>query len=785
VSIRTRLIALILSAAAAFVAIVLYGLSVYRQTLEAEERLVDSVNRTVELAYQSESLFYSQLNAWKNVLLRGKDGGVYHRYLSEFYRLERKAAQAIEALKEQLSDTSGSRQLASEMMEAHQEMGRRLREALLVFNSTTFLAGEVADRFVAGQEHLPSELLGKIVTQLQEERNARLDELALSRTEQQMRLTWLSIGVAVFFILVFLWQIDKSIGRPAHRAAELADIVNTAERVARFGTWNWQSSRNDHHWSEGLYRILGLEEDVVPGLESYLSMLHREDRDRVRRTIADAMKNDLPFELETRVVLPDGRERVVQQRGQVVRARGRHGSRMTSILYDVTERVESGKRMTYLANYDALTGLPNRNLFQDRVQHAVAQASRNDSRVALLYLDLDRFKAVNDALGHDAGDELLKETARRIKRTIRESDTAARLGGDEFTILIEGFESNTQISVVAEHVLAVLNESYRIRGQEVFVSASLGIGVFPGDGTDLSTLMKNADAAMYLAKEEGRNGYHFFTKDLNRRANERLMLENSLRMAQERDEYQVYFQPQLELNSGRVVGMEALLRWVPDQNQVSPSRFLPVLEETGLIVPVGRWVLEQACRAGKSFENSGLVGCHVAVNFSSRQLRQVDVVKDVERALERSGLLPSQLEIEVTERTLAELDTAHQYLERLVKLGIRLAIDDFGTGYSSLSHLQRYSVDTLKIDRSFIRDITRDKNDNEVTGAVVALAHELGMRVVAEGVETSEQLNFLKNLKCDRVQGFYFGRPMLQADLQRWLARHQTVPSGPAVRLPG
>ncbi len=496
-----------------------------------------------------------------------------------------------------------------------------------------------------------------------------------------------------------------------------------------------------------------------------------------------AVQEHSPFELEARIRLADGKERFMQLRGQVTKVNKNNRVRVTSIIYDITERKESEKRLIYLANYDTLTCMPNRNLFQDRLKHAMVKAKRKNSQLALLYLDLDHFKAVNDALGHQAGDKLLVEAAERIKRCIRESDTAARLGGDEFTIILEQIDKNGQVAVVAKNLLAHLSQNYRIDNNEVIISASMGITMYPGDGKDVDTLLRKADSAMYFAKEQGRNNYHFFTEELNQQAQERLQLENGLRMALERDQFQLHFQPQIELKTGRIIGAEALLRWTLDHNGISPKRFIPILEETGCIVQIGKWVLVEACKAAKEWEKQGYGNLRIAVNLAARQLRQPDIIDVVKDALESSGLAPEYLEIELTESTLIDTSISKQNLERLEQLGVRLAIDDFGTGYSSLSYLKQYSVDVLKIDQSFITDINKDKDDDAVTSAMVALSHKLDMKVIAEGVETIEQLEYLKGLGCDQAQGFLIAEPMIKDQFESWMAKYMDHKSDTATWL--
>jgi diguanylate cyclase (GGDEF)-like protein len=600
-----------------------------------------------------------------------------------------------------------------------------------------------------------------------------LGRLVDHRKQQEKVLFSLILAVIVIMLTLYLWLVDRHVAKPAQRASYLADVIDNAQRVAKFGTWDWESKGEKHFWSDGLYKILNLESDYIPSLQQFLNALHEDDRERVKSVINGAIVERSPFELEARLRLAGDRVRVVQIRGQVSEAKHDHNVRMTSIIYDVTEQKESEKRLTYLANYDILTGLPNRNLFHDRLKHAMAQSERSKKQVGLLYLDLDHFKSVNDALGHQIGDLLLIEASDRITHQIRGSDTAARLGGDEFTVILEQVENIQQIVPVAENILSALNEGYNIEAHEVFVSASMGITLYPADGDDVDGLLKNADAAMYLAKEQGRNTYHFFTEELNRLAQEKLTLKNSLRMALERDEFYLQFQPQIELSSGRVIGAEALLRWSPNQNPVSPARFIPVLEETGLIVKVGQWVLEQACITAKQWQDQkGYKDFRIAVNLSARQLHQANIVEIIKESLTSSGLAAEYLEIELTESTLIDESISQKNLQQLERLGVNIAIDDFGTGYSSLSYLKQYSVDVLKIDRSFIQDITHDSDDDAVTSAIVALSHKLGMKVIAEGLETPEQYKLLRQASCDQAQGFFVGRPMVKHYFEQWMGEY-------------
>jgi diguanylate cyclase (GGDEF)-like protein/PAS domain S-box-containing protein len=432
------------------------------------------------------------------------------------------------------------------------------------------------------------------------------------------------------------------------------------------------------------------------------------------------------------------------------------------VISDITERKRADEKVFQLAHYDSLTGLPNRTLLRDRLEQAMRDASRRNTHLALLFLDLDRFKTVNDSLGHDVGDELLKAVAGRLSKEVRESDTVSRQGGDEFILILRDIAGATGAARVAETVLHAVAKPYHIGRHELHITPSIGVALFPDDTDDIEILIRSADAAMYHAKENGRFNFQFFTPEMNARAYERLSLENSLRQALERREFNLHYQPQVDLKSGRISGMEALLRWTsPERGPVPPSVFVPILESSGLIGAVGEWVLQEACRQNRSWQDAGLPALPVSVNLSAFQFRRrnmADVVADV---LAESGLSAACLELEFTESAvMQETREISDTIRRLNALGVRLAIDDFGTGYSSLSYLKRFRIQKIKIDQSFIRDIHLDPDDAAITTAIISLARNLKLMVVAEGVETREQYEFLRDHGCDGIQGFYFSTPV-------------------------
>jgi diguanylate cyclase (GGDEF)-like protein len=425
-------------------------------------------------------------------------------------------------------------------------------------------------------------------------------------------------------------------------------------------------------------------------------------------------------------------------------------------------KLEHAERVEYLAYHDGLTGLPNRSMFSRFLSQGIREAHRYHRHLAVAFLDLDRFKQINDTLGHAAGDQLLKEVAIRLRGCVRDSDTVARLGGDEFVVLLPELEDEKYVALVAQKILAAAARPFTLMGQEFRVTASIGVSTYPQDGLDEQTLTKNADIAMYQAKAEGRNNFQFYSEKLNANSLERLALESSLRHALERDEFRLHYQAKRDIASGRITGMEALLRWEhPDLGTVAPMQFIPVAEETGLIVPIGRWVVKTVCLQSVAWQKQGLPALSVAVNLTARQFYDEQLLTDVASILTETGLDPRLLEIELNESLLIhEVEKTLRILTGLKALGIRIAVDDFGTGYSSLATLQRFPLDTIKIDRSIMRDFLRTSNDTGLADAIIAMGKSLSLTVVAQGVETKEQAEHLRLHACDELQGFYFQRPL-------------------------
>ncbi len=442
------------------------------------------------------------------------------------------------------------------------------------------------------------------------------------------------------------------------------------------------------------------------------------------------------------------------------------------VVRDITERKRSEAMLQYQAFHDLLTGLPNRVLFNEQLSTALANAKRHQQLMAVMFLDLDRFKNINDTLGHATGDQLLQGFAERLRICLREGDTVARWGGDEFTVLLPEISSTQEAAKIGQRILDALKQPFHLQEQELHVSSSVGIAIYPQDGEDAEILLRNADSALYRTKEKGRNHYCFYTPTMTSKTSACLQLENHLYRALEQEEFLLHYQPQININTGKIEGMEALLRWQhPELGKVPPKNFIPLAEETNLIVPIGEWVLQSACIQNKAWQDAGLPPFRVAVNLSARQFQQPNLVSMVAQVLEKTGLEPHWLELEITETTIMQnVDFALQALRDLQQMGVHISMDDFGTGYSSLGYLKKFPFHTLKIDQSFVRELRDEPQDLAIISAVIALGRGLNLRVVAEGVETLQQLELLRRLQCSEMQGFWFSRPFRAEYAKKFLS---------------
>jgi diguanylate cyclase (GGDEF)-like protein/PAS domain S-box-containing protein len=526
-------------------------------------------------------------------------------------------------------------------------------------------------------------------------------------------------------------------------------------------------------------------------LEDVFRIIDGTTREAMHNPMGLATRENSTMELSPNCILirRDGVEASIEDSTAPIHDRRGQVTGAVMVFHDVSTERALLLRMSYLAQHDCLTDLPNRILFSDRLTEAIAMAQRYRRSLAVLYMDVDRFKHVNDSLGHDIGDRLLQSMAARLDQCVRSSDTVSRQGGDEFVILLSEIRHVQDAAFIAQKILTALKTPHRIDQHDLHLTVSIGIASFPDDGQEAEVLMKNADLAMYHAKDNGRNNYQFFQSDMNVRALERQSLETGLRNALERGEFVLYYQPKVNLLTDAIVGVEALIRWHhPQRGLIPPAQFIPVAEECCLIVPIGRWVMLEACRQARAWQDAGLMPLRIAINISAVELRDKDFVANVRSILTETGLEPQRVELELTETFLLQ-DSKYTsvVLEAIKDLGVGLALDDFGTGYSSLSHLKRYPIDTLKVDRAFVRDITTDADDASIVGAVIGMGKTLLMRVVAEGVETEEQLEFLKRQGCPEAQGYYFSHPVPAGTFTQLLANKmagsRTQPDGRTLNL--
>jgi diguanylate cyclase (GGDEF)-like protein/PAS domain S-box-containing protein len=570
----------------------------------------------------------------------------------------------------------------------------------------------------------------------------------------------------------FLEEIVKQRTTELDKANQTLSVLIQASPLAIFVL---DTEGNVSLWNPAAREMFGWDESEVFNRPFPLVQKGREEA--FRTAFDDALRGKLTTDYETRQQKKDGSPIDINVwTAALFNAQGEINGIM-AIVADITERKQSEAKINYLAYHDTLTGLPNRVSFEERLVEAVAHAKVARESLAVMFLSLDRFKKFNDTLGHLIGDQLLRSVAERLNLTLREGNHVARFGSDEFAVLLTRISGAEEAARRANNFQNVLNAPFIVEGHELYVTSSIGIGLYPDDGTDAQGLLKSAGSALYRAKQLGGSSYQFYTADMNARALARLALENQLRWALERKEFVVYYQPQVNLDTGKIMGMEALVRWQhPELGLVPPAEFIPLAEDTGLIMPIGEWVLRTACAQTKVWQNCGFSNLHVAVNLSPRQFQQPDLLLLIEQSLKEAGLNPASLELEVTESSVMKnTESAINTLRELRAMGIKISIDDFGSGYSSLTYLKHLPIDVLKIDQSFVRDMTSDPKDAAIVMAIIQLAHSLQLQVKAEGVETEEQLRFLRLLRCDEMQGYLFCRPLAVEAFEQLLFEGRTL----------
>lgn len=551
--------------------------------------------------------------------------------------------------------------------------------------------------------------------------------------------------------------------------------LGLAQRIAKIGNWEWRPDTNRFTASFELCRLIGVrQQDFAGTLDSFLQVVHAEDRERVDVALRHILTERKPCDIDHRIVLPHGADFAVHLQAEAMFDDQLQALTIIGTAQDITDRKQSEREIYRLAYFDSLTGLANRVLFKDRLTQALAHAGRYHSALAVLFLDLDRFKVINDTLGHNVGDLLLKQVAGRLSDSVRHSDSVsrsvdkeenhslARLGGDEFTVLLTNLRDVQDAGTVARRIVDAMAKPFLIEGREIFVTISVGIAIFPVDGESIDALLKNADSAMYYAKENGRNNFQFYSNNLNAAANDRLNLEGELRHAVEREEFVVFYQPQIDLRRGEIDSVEALVRWQhPRRGLLRPEEFMQAALDTGLIKALDEWVLRTACRHSQEWQQRGKIPVRISVNISHSLFHSDTLVSIVEQALGQMGLAPACLELELTESiVMRNVDASIAMLTTLRTMGVQLSIDDFGTGYSSLSYLHRLPINRVKIDQSFIQEILAQARPPMIVRAIIAMAHSLDLFVLAEGVEQEFQRTTLIEEGCDYAQGHLFGRPM-------------------------
>lgn len=594
-------------------------------------------------------------------------------------------------------------------------------------------------------------------------------------------------GATDFITKPIIWDLLPYRVRYALRASDALQeslrsrsLLSRSESMANMGSWKWRRADDSLAWSDEMHRI----HDTSPGhfdtpaRAALLAHVHAEDRRRVERALAGAMEQGLAYRIEFRIVRADGAVCRLLEQTHVERLADDTVTEVHGIRRDITEQTEANERIRTLAFFDPLTGLANRSLFRNIVQLRLARGSRSGTQCAVLVVDIDRFKLINETLGSQAGDEVLKAVGHRLRDCLRVADPKghtrespgeeriARLGGDEFTILLGELVDAHQANLVAERIIRALGATITVGAHELNLSASIGISVAPADGEDPDALLRNASTAMHAAKQDVQHRIRFYNSAMSAAIRHKVRIETELRRAIQHNELRIYFQAKVDIRSSQVVGAEALLRWMhPVRGLTAPLEFIPIAEESGLIVPITQWVIEEVCRQLSAWRTEGHRELPVSINLDATSLQSCDLVKWVAAALEENRLPPSAIELEVTESSLMQdLEQANRALQVLRGLGVKLSIDDFGTGYSSLTYLKRFSVDVLKIDRDFVKDLPGDHHDAALTSAIIAMGHSLNLELVAEGVETWEQVDFLAERRCFVAQGFLFAKPVPAAE---------------------
>lgn len=551
--------------------------------------------------------------------------------------------------------------------------------------------------------------------------------------------------------------------------------LSKAQRIAQLGHFEYHINTNQVIWSPEALQILGLSQDKLSiSLEDFFQLAHLEDRLLLEQQFLEVIEQAKNLHVEYRIIQANDEIKTIAAQIEFTFDETKQNPILAGTIQDVSERKKNEDKIRYLAYYDSLTNLPNRYTLEKRLADTLKYATRYNHTMAILFIDVNQFKRINDTLGHSAGDTLLKKVAARLRICVRDTNhivdeqgipqqpTLARFGGDEFVVLLNELQQPSDAIKITQRILSAFEESILLEGHEIYVSLSIGLSIFPNDGVTVRSLLKSADAAMYHAKKGGRNQYRFYSDTMNTKTIEHISLESSLHKAMETSSLLIYYQPKLDTQSNKIIGMEALLRWKhPERGIIPPAEFIPLAEETGLIMPISEWMLLNACRQLREWMDEGMPPLELAVNLSGKQFHQIELANTILSTLNLTGIPPELLNLELTESILMKNDDdTMQILHKLKKMGVKISIDDFGTGYSSLSYLKGFPIDYLKIDKSFIGDITESEPNNAITKTIITMAHNLNLKVVAEGVEKEQQAAFLRQHNCDEMQGYLYGKPM-------------------------
>jgi len=823
-TIKTKLLALFGGVFIFIISMNIYITDAQKQAMFESEQVHDYAEHRIVMGLTIEVNFKKQVQEWKNILLRGYDPELYTKYLNKFITEEANTRRAAEELRKDLSKNNEAFKLIEQFIKSHTYMGARYREALTAFKVAEHDPHITVDKYVRGIDREPTELLNSLIDLVKNQREVLLKNITqeMLQTDRILLLaTWIGffvVGLFLYFAIKYtlLIPINKlSVATVQLTKGDLQyrTYINGNDEFSHLGTqFNKMAGELDaaqqgirrrnahirgifntvnegiitmHDWGHMINvnpaaeKMFGYTNKQIIAL-SFTDLLSENDKIKYENYIKMYNKNNSveilgsgPHELTG--LHKDGREFPIEV--SINEMDTTDEKLFVGVIRDISQRKEQEQRLRHMANFDMLTGLPNRNLFKDRLHQAMQLALRKEWLIAVMYIDLDIFKRINDTLGHAAGDELLKEVSKRLQANLRASDTVARLGGDEFSILIEDVRHIEQIITVAEQIIEAMNKPFNINKLEVLVTASIGITVYPFENNDVDNLLQMANIAMHKVKEHGRNGYRFYSVDMDKFALERLNMESRLRQALKNEEFILHYQPQVDLKTGKIIGVEALLRWEqPGKGLIPPLQFLPLLEETGLIIPVGEQILIMACEQTRLWQQQGFENIKMSVNLSARQFDDDQLVDKIIDILTKANIDSRLLELEVTESAIMQ-DAAisQEKLQTLAYHGFSIAIDDFGTGYSSLAYLKEFPVDTLKIDRSFVKDLEHQNNDRAIAHAIVNLAQALNLSVVAEGVENDLQLKILAELNCDIIQGYYFSKPLNAEDMTRMLKADHTL----------